>query len=277
MDIDSLYSELKKLTFSTFLFKLNPEETLILGKFYGSTLRGGLGYSFKKIACIFKDKKYCSECVLSDNCSYAILFESKLKKQNATLKASDIPRPYILDITHYKKQTYEKDEILPLKLTLIGTAIKYLPYFFLSIQILGEKGFGYQRKNFNIVSLLQEYPHYKELYNIEENTLEKPDTGFLKPRDEYRESNSITINFMSPVCLKHKGKIVSVIEFHHLIRSLIHRITFLAEHWCETKIEYDWNDRISSKIDLFEIYFFMFTPGISVYSFFSDMPFPVFL
>lgn len=239
-----LYSQLQNIKFSAFLFNIKPEEEIILNRFVGTTIRGGLGYSFKKVVCIFKDKTKCSDCVLSDNCSYSILFESRLQNSSATLKASDIPRPYIIDITNNRKKTvYNKNEYLPLQLTLIGNAIKYLPYFFLSLQTLGQTGFGYQRKNFTIESIFQKYPEEKELYNTEDNFLTRPDIGVLT---EYRNepSNEITVKFITPTRIKHNGKLISVIEFHHLIRSLVHRITFLAEHWCDTKLEDDWKDLI---------------------------------
>jgi CRISPR/Cas system endoribonuclease Cas6 (RAMP superfamily) len=137
-----LYTQLQNIKFSTFLFNIRPDEEIILSKFVGTTIRGGFGYSFKKAVCLFKDKKDCSECVLSHDCPYSLLFESKLQHEDSSLKASEIPRPYIFDTSHSYKQIYTKDEIFSLQLTLIGRAIKYLPYFFLSVQKLGESGFG---------------------------------------------------------------------------------------------------------------------------------------
>ncbi len=241
---NALYPQLQNIKFSTFLFNITPEDEIILNRFVGTTIRGGLGYSFKKVVCIFKDKTKCSDCILSNECSYSILFESKLQNSTATLKTSNIPRPYIIDIANnHKKTVYNKNEYLPLQLTLIGNAIKYLPYFFLSLQTLGQTGFGYQRKNFTIESILQKYPEQKELYKIEDNFLIRPDIGVFREHWD-KPANEITIKFITPTRIKHNGKLISIIEFHHLIRSLVHRITFLAEHWCDTKLEYDWNDLI---------------------------------
>lgn len=243
MENKQLKIEIQKIPFSIFLFKIIPDEEIILSKFYGSTIRGGFGYAFKKVLCIFKNRDTCSGCVLSGECAYSILFESKLQNSDAKLKTSDIPRPYILDIANHKKNIYNKNEILPLKLTLIGDSIKYLPYFFLSIKTLGETGFGYRRKNFTIKSILQQYPEEKEIYTIEDNYLAKPDAGILKDIG-HTPLNEIQIKFITPTRIKHNGKFISVIEFHHLIRSLVHRITFLAEHWCNTKLDYDWKGLI---------------------------------
>lgn len=239
--MSDLQREIEKIYFSKFVFNLNPDENIILSKFYGSTIRGGLGYSFKKVACLFKNKTSCLDCILSKECSYSILFESRLQNSSAILKAKDIPRPFIIELgNNHRKKIYHNNEVLPLELTLIGKAINYLPYFFLALQTLGDTGFGYQRKTFTIESILQKYPAEKEIYTSESNTLANPDTGTLK-RVEYKPVNEITIKFITPVRIKHNGKLISVIEFHHLIKSLIHRITFLAEHWCDTKLEYDWN------------------------------------
>ncbi|MCX8082701.1 MAG: CRISPR system precrRNA processing endoribonuclease RAMP protein Cas6 [bacterium] len=249
MKSSSLMQQLQQIPFSIFLFRIRPDEEIILNKFYGSTIRGGFGYAFKKATCIFKNKSTCVDCILSGECAYSLLFESKIQNSNATLKTLDIPRPYILDIETYRKNIYNKNDILPLQLTLIGNSIKYLPYFFVSIQTLGETGFGYQRKNFTIESVLQQYPEEKEIYNAEEGSLTKPDIGRVKEIGT-EPTTKLTLKFITPTRIKYNGKFVSIIEFHYLVRSLIHRITFLSEHWCDKKIEYHWNDLIKKSEDI---------------------------
>lgn len=246
---NTLYSQLQNIKFSTFLFNIRPKEEIILNKFVGTTIRGGFGYSFKKVVCLFKEKTNCGDCVLSRDCAYSLIFESKLQKEQSSLKTSEIPRPYIFDTSTTYKQRYTKEEIFSLKLTLIGKAIQYLPYFFLSIQKLGESGFGYRRKNFTINEVIQKYPVEKRIYSIETQILTRPDTGFLhldQSSEQNKEIDELTIKFLTPARIKYNGSFISILEFHQFIRSLVHRLTFLAEHWCDTYIEYDWKNLIAS-------------------------------
>ena len=250
MDENLLYQQLQKITFSTFLFNIRPVEKLIVGKFYGSTIRGGFGYSFKKIICVFRNKQNCSDCILKNECVYSILFESKLQNKEAGLKTKDIPRPYVIDTYLKRKKIYSQEELFPLNMILIGKSIKYLPYFLLAIQKLGEEGFGYQRKKFIVEEIVQKYPHQKTIYNVRENTLNEPDEGILNLAQSDDTGDELTIKFITPTRVKYNGTLVSIIEFHHLIRSLIHRITFISEHWCDYRIEYDWKNLIKEAEDV---------------------------
>jgi|LSQX01.1.fsa_nt_gb hypothetical protein len=237
----SLDEQLKRVEFSTFIFKINPTDKLVLGKFVGSTIRGGFGYALKKVACLIKSNKKCNLCALSETCPYFLLFESKQRNDQANLKAFEIPRPYIFDTTLNTRQVYTNNTPLYLRLTLIGSAITRFPYFFLSLQELGNTGFGYGRKNFIVEDVVQSYPVVKKLYDKREETLGKPEIGKLTNNINI-DTETITIDFLTPLRIKQSGKLISSLEFRDLIKSIIHRTTFLSQHWCDTNIEFDWNN-----------------------------------
>jgi len=65
-----------------------------------------------------------------------------------------------------------------------------------------------------------------------------------------RKVSQITLNFISPTRIKINGRLISVPEFHHIIRALIHRITLLSFYWCDVKMEYDWKNLIEEATDI---------------------------
>jgi len=244
MQKGNLVQQLQKIVFSSFVFKLQPAEKLTPGRFYTSTIRGGFGYSFRKVCCLYKNINSCSECLLKNHCAYSLLFESKIQNTEARIKTEDIPRPYVIDIQIPAGKILPGENLFSVNIILIGKAIKYLPYFFLSFQQLGEQGLGQQRKHFIVQEVTQYYPVQKLVYSLSQNTLQQPDSGFLNLTAGDNFSNQITVRFLTPTRIKYNGKLLSLVEFHHLVRSLIHRITLLAEHWCDTRIEYNWKDLI---------------------------------
>ena len=56
-------------------------------KFIGSTIRGALGWSLKKVVCINPSFK-CEGCFAKDNCLYYDMYESDFTKFRLSLKLS---------------------------------------------------------------------------------------------------------------------------------------------------------------------------------------------
>ena len=237
-------------TFAEFLFNFQPEDFLKLGHFKGATLRGGFGYAFKKLVCIFKDRKFCDNCPVFSKCPYRIIFESRSENKEF-FKIKEIPRPFVIEPPYTEKQIYTERETFPVKLILIGKSIEYFPYFFLSFSSLGETGLGPNRKKYSIKSVFQVYPQNILLYTENSEELKKPEVSpFTFKEKMSRKVSQITLNFISPTRIKINGRLISVPEFHHIIRALIHRITLLSFYWCDVKMEYDWKNLIEEATDI---------------------------
>lgn len=237
-------------TFAEFLFNFQPEDFLKLGHFKGATLRGGFGYAFKKLVCIFKDRKFCDNCPVFSKCPYRIIFESTSENKEF-FKIKEIPRPFVIEPPYTEKQIYTEREIFPVRLILIGKSIEYFPYFFLSFSSLGETGLGPNRKKYSIKSVFQVYPQNILLYTENSEELKKPEVSpFTFKEKMSRKVSQITLNFISPARIKINGRLISVPEFHHIIRALIHRITLLSFYWCDVKMEYDWKNLIEEATDI---------------------------
>ena len=239
---------LSNFIFAEFLFNLEPEDSFKLGHFKGATLRGGFGYAFKKLVCFFGKEKICNNCSISSKCPYRIIFESQ-SNDKKFFNIKEIPRPFVIEPPYTEKQIYRNTEIFPVKLILIGKSIEYFPYFFLSFSSLGEIGLGANRKKYSIKSVFQIYPQNILIYTENSDELKKP---VISPFTEKisQKASQITLNFISPTRIKFNGKLISVPEFHHIIRALIHRITLLSFYWCDVKIEYEWKNLIEEAKDI---------------------------
>jgi len=250
MTMEELTEKLLNVNFAEFLFNIKPAQEIIFKKFKGATIRGGFGYSFKKLVCIFKEKKDCKNCCLTKNCVYSQLFESSSDEKRKFLEFEEIPRPFVIEPPYTSKTIYKEN--FPLKLILVGKAIKYFPYFFLSFQNLGKIGLGISRQTFTIKEVVQIYPERKNIYTDTEEFLSSIEIPEKKNSLYFKEkiSDKIKLNFISPTRIKFQGKFISIPEFHHLVRNLIRRITFLSYYWCDYKIEYDWKNLTKEASDI---------------------------
>ena len=66
---------LQNFRFASFVFVIDPIDTLRLPEYKGSTFRGGFGYAFKKVVSALRNKE-CPECLLREKCIYSYVFET---------------------------------------------------------------------------------------------------------------------------------------------------------------------------------------------------------
>jgi len=227
---------LKKLYFVKTELSLKCLGKIYLSKFKGSTIRGGFGYSFRKICCINKPKK-CEECELLKECIYIKIFEPKIFREE---KVKDIPRPFVFEYPTNFKNFFDIDEILKFNFIIFGDAIDYFPYFLLSFIDLGNEGLGSTREKFIVEKVEQIYPCKKVIFkNTDPNIklLEKKEIKLVKKSD----LKTLKIRFITPLKLKYEGKLISYPEFHIFIKGILRRILLLLKYWCgfDEKIEFD--------------------------------------
>jgi len=227
---------IKKLYFSSVSFKIIPKEKLKLPEFNSATLRGGFGYSFKKIACIMKDKRECKDCILKENCPYFKLFESKNLEEK--YKIEEIPKPFVIEPPQMQKKYYNGGESLIFNLILFGEAMKYFPYFFLSFIKLGEIGLGKLKTKFKIDKVREDFPNKKEIYNSKEENLKS-----LEAKEKIifnkKGVKKVKLIFITPAKIKHNGKLLKKLDFPVLIETILRRAYLLSKFWCGYDGVYD--------------------------------------
>lgn len=226
---------------------LKSKEDINLPPYKGSTLRGGFGNVFRRICCVNKKVKICSECSLRDKCAYAYIFETSPSKDAEYLKnLNQIPRPFVIEPPLEKKSTYRKDEFLEFSLILIGKAIDYLSYFIYSFKELGNLGIGRGQGRFEL-SRVYNFKRDK-IYDSENEILKKDDTriDFKKNIESLPlNSNCLSLNFLTPTRIKFKDDLVVKPEFHIILRALLHRLSALSYFHCDYELKIDYNSLIS--------------------------------
>jgi len=226
---------LKRLYFVKTEFSLKCLGKIYLSKFKGSTIRGGFGYSFKKISCINKLKK-CDECQFLKDCVYMRIFEPKIFMEE---NIKEIPRPFVFEYPPDTKNIYDENEFLKFNFIIFGNAIDYFPYFFLSFVNLGNEGLGSTREKFIIEKINQIYPCKKEMFDNTQIDIRLPEKRKIELLVR-NDLNKLKIKFITPLKLKYEGKLISHPEFHIFIRAILRRIFLLLKYWCgfEEKIDF---------------------------------------
>jgi hypothetical protein len=213
-------------------------EGLILPPYKGSTLRGGFGTAFRKIACA-QIHSECRECILKHQCPYAYIFETAPPEGTQALrKYESIPRPFILEPPLETKTQYQPGEHLAFGLVLIGRAIEYLPYFILAFKELGEIGIGKGRRPFQLDKVAAVNPFIKveqEIYQATTGKVYNHDlaiTGEIIAHKIGRvRQKLLTLDYQTMTRIKHGDSFIRYVEFHMLIRALLRRLSsFLYFH-----------------------------------------------
>ncbi|MCL6451210.1 MAG: hypothetical protein K6T75_07965, partial [Acetobacteraceae bacterium] len=138
---------LEALRLARFSLVLRAEEELWLPPYQGSTLRGGFGSAFRRVACSRAAQRGplpdCHGCALGSVCPYAYVFETAPTPGSQVLrKYRDVPRPFVLEPPLQPRGEYKAGERLVLGLVLVGRGIDYLPYFVVAFRELGKQGIG---------------------------------------------------------------------------------------------------------------------------------------
>ena len=242
---------LEKLKIAKYRFTLHAIERLELPTYKGSTLRGGFGSAFKRMACSLKGQ-VCSTCLLKETCAYSYIFETPVPADAEVLRTyRDVPRPFVIEPPLDTKTTYEPGEALDFCLILVGKAINYLPYFIITFKELGNIGIGRGRRKFTLqeISALNPLGHSEAvIYSSVDEAVYNEDlsVGFLEIQEAAGKmpSERITVRFLTPTRLKHRGEYTVRPEFHVLIRNILRRVSSLYYFHCGERWDYDYQGTI---------------------------------
>ncbi|MCR4403166.1 MAG: CRISPR system precrRNA processing endoribonuclease RAMP protein Cas6 [Firmicutes bacterium] len=131
-------------------FILEAVDNLFLPPYKGSTLRGGFGTAFRRIACS-AGRADCRDCVLKAPCPYAYVFETMpMDGSEALAKFEHVPHPFVLEPPLTEEREFGPGDQLSVGLVLVGRGIEFLPYFIAAFQEFGRMGIGRGRGRFRL-------------------------------------------------------------------------------------------------------------------------------
>lgn len=236
---------MQNFTWAEFQFNLKAKEKLHLPEYKGSTLRGGFGNTFRKIACNELNRQ-CQFCILKDTCPYAYIFETpNLKGCDIKHFADNYPHPFIIEPPLTRQKDYKPGEDLSFRLILMGKSISYLPYFIYTFDQLGKVGIGKGRGKFELFSVesVEDFSNNisKQIFDKESQVLNGDFTIWnlnnLQRHLTVENVNQIHVDFLTPLRIIVKKKLIEKVTFELFIRNIMRRISLVGRIHCES----DWN------------------------------------
>lgn len=253
---------LEGIELGIYAFRMKALETMYLPEFKGAMLRGGFGTTFKRIACpirrfsvenIHSEQNPCRGCPVGSECPYRCIFEPSPPKDSQRLRnLQDIPRPFALQVPLDNRTMISAGDFLEWKVALIGKARRYLPYFLVTFQTLGEKGMGSWHEGRRSRAVLDKAYAVNplsgasaEVYDGRSNVFDASSdiivTGdeILKAASRIQKE-SVTVDFLSITRLKYNDDIVRIPEFHILVRNLLRRLSTLSYFYAGKPVDTDF-------------------------------------
>ena len=237
---------LSHITLGKFKLTLRAEEDLHLPAYKGSTLRGGFGYALKEVSCALK-RQECSTCMLRDRCVYLYLFETPPPPDTEMMRLyPSAPHPFVIEPPDNGDRIVPQGGEFEFGLTLVGRALDHLPYFTYAFIHMGDKGLGRGRGRFHLEEIRAASADGSEtIYHSQYQTLRQPNPfptwEAIRSRcEELDPAGELTFNFLSPTRIKFDGRLVEEPQFHHLIRSLLRRLSSLSYFHCDRRLELDF-------------------------------------
>jgi hypothetical protein len=240
----------ERLRFARYIFTLVAEERAILPAYKGSLLRGGFGVMLRRICCANKGTD-CYECMLRNSCAYSYVFESSPPMDTRKLrKYRDIPRPFVIEPPEDIKMEYLPGDELSFSIVLIGEGLRFLPYSVFAIGELAKTGLGENRSKFRMENVELKVKGIKHtIYSISDGVFRSIDAVV-----EYKEVESeakkldkghIRVLFRTPTRIRFNNDLAYGVEFHQLMRSLLHRLSSLAYFHCNEELGLDFEGFIT--------------------------------
>lgn len=233
------------LTFSRFVFEIEPCGRITLPDFPGSTFRGGFGHSFKHVVCAFQGKE-CNDCMLQTSCIYSYVFETPPKDNTEVMRNYNrVPHPFVLEFSPQSKRVCEKGESYFFTAILIGKAIQHIPYFIYAFREMGKLGIGKERGRYVLKNVFSENltGNRRAIYEKDGSKVETPFkeiSGKQLLKNIKNEHDTVKLHFVSPTRIQFNEEITNSFDFHILIRSLLRRISLLSYFHCDEKLEFDF-------------------------------------
>lgn len=241
-----------RFVFAQYRFALITQEPIHFTETAGNLLRGGLGYTLKRLVC-FQPRACLRRCQRNNNCPYGYVFETSPPPDTKVLgKLTDIPRPFVIRTGGDPREITSPGESLTFDLMLFGQGVKHLRYYIAAFQELGRIGLGRHQHRYRLASVEAISPNGSSLgivYHSDTGVFTAPTPTNWKmevssPPDHY-SANQLTVEFMTPTRLKHQAQFVRTgPPFDVLVKALLGRVSAISYFHCGQTLEGDFKGLI---------------------------------
>lgn len=242
------------MRYGNYEFNCRFESEAELPVYKGSTFRGVFGRALKAVVCALK-RQDCPDCLLKSQCLYPLVFEPDLlTRQFPSRAGASSPNPYVVEPPLTEKTHYPEGAGFNFNLILLGPVNTRLPYFVYAIAGMGQIGIGKKiagkRGRFVIEQILSE-GHV--IYTDQDRTLAASDTALIlkdSERAPVLRKDRVTLNFLTPLRLKHNNHLSPELPFHILVRAMLRRCATLMEHFGDGEPDLDYRGMVERAEDM---------------------------
>ena len=210
-----------------------------LPPFLGCALHGALGRALYRTVCAFPQRAECPGCPLYRRCAYPALMEAPVS-ENAALREAGVtdqaPRPLVLapepGWTRPSGNPVRLDAgcEVPVRLVLVGSAIRDLPVLTVALQALARRGIGLpeepgatpgRRRAELVLSRISTADGAHLVYDAAGDAFAAPPVSALPAESVIPDR--VVIDLLTPLRLKHAGAVAGSVEPEPFLAALARR------------------------------------------------------
>ncbi|PXF30855.1 hypothetical protein WH50_13385 [Pokkaliibacter plantistimulans] len=201
------------------------ESALTLPDYAGSLFRGSFGQALRHSCPTWREGQ--CHCDGLARCAYSMIFSAG-RADHSIQQFSQAPNPFVL-IPPAGRQTFQAGEMLRLEMVLIGEALPFIGAMILAWRKAGEAGFGKSHVRARLTRVLA-LAEDKLIYQPGMSGI-APHPTVLQCAGESTRSQSVTLEFFSPLRLMQRGNLVTpeTLTPRLLLTALLKRIRLLAD------------------------------------------------
>ncbi|MEM3055050.1 MAG: CRISPR system precrRNA processing endoribonuclease RAMP protein Cas6 [Candidatus Bathyarchaeia archaeon] len=139
-----------------------------------------------------------------------------------------VPHPFVLEPPFVSDGIVSENETIQFRLILIGRGMEFFPYFLYTFVEMGKTGLGKQRIPFVVQEVIDQ--HGKVIYQDGSDVIQplpEPMEFVVSDRNDYN-SNSLTIEFETPLRMTHNNKQAKEFVFSSFLGAALRRLSSLA-------------------------------------------------
>lgn len=217
-----------------------------LPRFFGPTLRGALGITFRKMACV-THLDDCASCLLRFQCPYTRFFEPYAPTDHPFAKRLfQMPRPFALRVPPPAEEPllFRCGDPLTFQITLWHQVDTLLPYIIVAVGRTLEQRFG-QGLKAKLQKVFAETPEGEtKVFDSEDGLISTklpsvPIEQVMAPPPH--PVKTLTVRFITPTRIDIEGKLQNPITFTALIKGANERGRALF--WSYEQTEPPWDGK----------------------------------
>ncbi len=216
-------------------FRFEALDPLRLPSFKGSMFRGALGTTLKRVLCLRQSPTACEECRLMEVCRYPELFDTRHSPRR-TPRYLVPPPPFALVLPADARTEVAPGEEVHCGLVLVGSAVDDASIFVSAFAEMGRRGFGKGRGRCRLVqfeSLAPGEGGEKGVRRQSGGIVALNARGIVADRSSWRNANRWRLEFLTPVRLKYRGRLLQSVDFAVLVHRMAERIEALSRLYGE--------------------------------------------